>query len=70
MRILYHEGMARTVRIDPNNRRSWASVEKKWARKQTNRLARVKARQALRTEQDFDSLVLAENPSTSGWVTH
>lgn len=64
--------MARTVNADTEGKptRSVYSRERKWARKQTNRKARGRAREALATMTDPDAIVIDRNPSTGGWITH
>lgn len=64
--------MSRTIRkpIDGPGVRPWYQREAAWARKSTNRSARNKARQALRTMTDPDEVVIDDNRSTGGWITH
>lgn len=59
--------------LDPEQRpevRSFWARERKWARKQTNRAARNAADEKLRTMTDPEDVVIDDNPSTGGWITH
>lgn len=50
--------------------RSFYSRERKWARKSTNRKNRNATREALRTIDDPDTVIVERPPSTGGWITH
>lgn len=64
-----YDKRGKLLRMSISTRSVWAR-ERKWARKMTNRKARNRAAQALRTIDDPDELVIDRSPRTEGWITY